>query len=528
MRWVLAAVALAAACGASDDVRVGTSGGQGQVPVYAVTATVLESPAHGPKLCLGIAESYPPQCSAGFELVGWDWGAADGEESVDGTTWGDFRVVGTWDGSRFTPTEDPAPPRWDEQRDEPLDDATPCLAPEGGWAIVDSSRADSVASNALAETARADPGFAGLWLDHLPAPAPDGRGGPKYEDATAEPASPVFNVMTTGDVEAVTAELRAVWGGALCVSAAERTYAELRAIQDQLVYPEVLANSIDESGNVVDMLVFVADDDTVESYNERFGAYALRVRGWLTPVGETVAPTTTTTTPTTTDPSAAPGEGQPARSAAVRFEVLEVFESVDHVGALRAAVDATALGRLWSDRGYPGQPPAVDFDTAVVVVVTIPDDACPPELEEFERGGDVLTPSFREVTAGCDEPLIPKTFVVALDRASVVPSFTLRLPGDETYGYDEQRFVVDLTDDARGLPGVTVTLYHCGVNPLRYEGRDWEVPDAEQPFDATNAPPSFVGEGTIEQISADELRYTDASGLTLRFVPDDGTEPLCG
>src|SRR5829696_1122227 len=70
-----------------------TSGGER----YAVSATVLESPDHGPQLCSSVMESYPPQCGGGGpDVVGFDW--AEGEESASGTTWGAFRVVGTWDG----------------------------------------------------------------------------------------------------------------------------------------------------------------------------------------------------------------------------------------------------------------------------------------------------------------------------------------------------------------------------------------------------------------------------------------------
>jgi hypothetical protein len=72
-----------------------------------------------------------------------------------------------------------------------------------------------------------------------------------------------------------------------------------------------------------------------------------------------------------------------------------------------------------------------------------------------------------------------------------------------------------------------VTLWHCGIDTITFEDRVWEVPNGEEPFDGTNAPGSFVGRGTIERVRADELRYVDESGVVLRFVPDDGTEPPC-
>ena len=74
---------------------------------------------------------------------------------------------------------------------------------------------------------------------------------------------------------------------------------------------------------------------------------------------------------------------------------------------------------------------------------------------------------------------------------------------------------------------VRVTLWHCGIDALGYEGRVWEVPTGEEPFDATNAPETFAQEGAIERVGPDELRYTDDGGVVLRFVPDDGTDPPC-
>ncbi|GAB2621294.1 hypothetical protein GCM10027168_61580 [Streptomyces capparidis] len=73
---------------------------------FRVTATVLESPDHGPQLCHTVAESLPPQC-AGPDVVGWDWSRVRAQ-TENGTTWGEYRLVGTWDGKRFTPTEPPA------------------------------------------------------------------------------------------------------------------------------------------------------------------------------------------------------------------------------------------------------------------------------------------------------------------------------------------------------------------------------------------------------------------------------------
>ncbi len=80
---------------------------------------------------------------------------------------------------------------------------------------------------------------------------------------------------------------------------------------------------------------------------------------------------------------------------------------------------------------------------------------------------------------------------------------------------------------ATELNRVRISLWHCGIEPLRYGGELWEVPNREEPFDGTNAPASVKLAGTIERVGANELRYVDDSSLTMRFVPDNGSEPIC-
>jgi hypothetical protein len=126
------------------------------------------------------------------------------------------------------------------------------------------------------------------------------------------------------------------------------------------------------------------------------------------------------------------------------FEVLAATRTREPMGTLRGTVDGVGLSQLWSQAGNDTAPPAIDFGRRIVVSITIPDDACPPTLEGFDRDGDVFTPHFVETEELCVEPLIPKTYVVAFDRAQLPRSFTLRLPGDPTYGFDEARLTLDL------------------------------------------------------------------------------------
>jgi hypothetical protein len=71
---------------------------------------------------------------------------------------------------------------------------------------------------------------------------------------------------------------------------------------------------------------------------------------------------------------------------------------------------------------------------------------------------------------------------------------------------------------------IRVILYHCGFEPLTFGGRVWEAP-TPPPFDQTNAPEEWQGEGRIMPIGADQLRYIDDSGIEVLFVPDDGVPP---
>jgi hypothetical protein len=111
---LLAALALLTACasGAAD-----TAPGPPAAPAAEPTgrpagelttrAFVLDE-GDGAQLCFGALESLPPQCG-GPLIIGWDWDEVEGEERAAGSTWGDYEVFGTWDGSGLTLTRAPVP-----------------------------------------------------------------------------------------------------------------------------------------------------------------------------------------------------------------------------------------------------------------------------------------------------------------------------------------------------------------------------------------------------------------------------------
>lgn len=98
---------------------------------YRFVGTVLESQLHGPQLCAFLRRSRRPQ-GGETDVVGWEWSRVEAR-SVGGTTWGDYEVVGTFDGERFTLTE-PARPAQRRQRIESSrpDFRIPCPPPPGG------------------------------------------------------------------------------------------------------------------------------------------------------------------------------------------------------------------------------------------------------------------------------------------------------------------------------------------------------------------------------------------------------------
>jgi hypothetical protein len=215
--WIALALSLSACANASNL-------GPGATPTveerYEADATVLQ--AEGPaRLCLGsIATSLPPQCGD-VPIAGWNWDEVDGEQRLNGVIWGDYHVVGTYDGAAFTVLdvsahETPAPDSGD-----PF--ASPCPAPAGGWVAVDPEQSTEQDRTEAMHLARGEPDFAGIWIDYLADTLNEEDPGPY-----------VLNVAFTGDIDRHEAELRAVWGGPLCVVQFERTYRELLSIQQEL------------------------------------------------------------------------------------------------------------------------------------------------------------------------------------------------------------------------------------------------------------------------------------------------------
>lgn len=156
------------------------------------------------------------------------------------------------------------------------------------------------------------------------------------------------------------------------------------------------------------------------------------------------------------DSTADPDDGADTPSGALSFEVLGVLtDTGEEMGTMRAALHADALADVWTAFGQSPPPPDVDFDAAFVLTITIPDDACPPDLEAFEAPENALIPVFVEPEVGCNQPLIPKTFVVAISTAGLPDQLLFRLPADDVYRLPEYELLVDLAAGTTDGPGPT-------------------------------------------------------------------------
>jgi len=277
---VVAVVAFLVLDGGDDlSVEVGPAGLEGTR--YTAASTVLESPDHGPQLCLGVmADSYPPQCE-GPDVIGWDWGAVEGEESAAGTTWGRYTVVGTWDGEALTLTEPPSPAEASDPPDRDEDPfGTPCPEPDGGWRVIDPPRSSDETLNDAIAHARSQPTVGGVWTDQSinPASLEEGKGN--------DPTKLILNASFTEDLERHEQAMREIWGGALCVSEASIRATKLMEIRAE-VEAEVgdfLFSGIDEVAGQVEIGVPV-DEGLQERFDKRYGAGVVEVQAALRPVG---------------------------------------------------------------------------------------------------------------------------------------------------------------------------------------------------------------------------------------------------
>ncbi|TMR95368.1 hypothetical protein [Nonomuraea basaltis] len=278
-----------AALGLAAALTIASCGAQGAAspappPRYTAGVTVLEGGGHGPQLCQAVMESLPPQCG-GPDVIGWDWSKVK-HESLRGVKWGEYRVVGTWDGARLTLTEPPgAPVKSDPAGENTL--ASPCPEPEGGWRPVDPAKATQETLEEAMARARTAKEFAGAWLDQ--SYMDQAKLSPEeVEKQGNDPKRLVLNLKFTGDLAGREEWIRQVWGGALCVSGAQRTEAELNEIQRQVEGEMGSGGLITASSSVtrnrVEVSTWLATEDLRRRIDEKYGPDAVVFDSVLKPV----------------------------------------------------------------------------------------------------------------------------------------------------------------------------------------------------------------------------------------------------
>jgi hypothetical protein len=219
-------------------------------------------------------------------ISNWRWDQVAGHQTAHGTTWGTYRLVGTYDGASFTVIRADRPPparRPSHEEQFEHESKSPCREPEGGWPVPDPARRSERYLEPVTRAARAEPDFAGVWLSYL---APMGH------NVAEDPGEFVLNVAFTGDLERHQAQLRSLWGGRLCVTRQQRTYRDLLRIQRELhgavgtqLGLRVLSTGIREDANAVSLEILVLEERARQALDARYGVGAVQATARLTPVG---------------------------------------------------------------------------------------------------------------------------------------------------------------------------------------------------------------------------------------------------
>lgn len=247
---------------------------EGEVRTDGVV-TVID--AGSPQLCLGaVAMSLPPQCQ-GLSLLGWKWADHPGYDERAGVRWGSYAVTGTWDGTSFTVTSAIPLDSYDPETPEPElpDLSTPCPEPEGGWRVLKPAKTTTATMEATFTEASRLPGFAEAWLDT----SLDTSKTPGSDD----PTKVIINVAVTEDLSGAKATLRKVWGGALCVTPAKYTEAQLTTMATELQQlPGVLSTSA--SRDLVEATVVYDDGSLQEWADASYGEGRIEISSALLPV----------------------------------------------------------------------------------------------------------------------------------------------------------------------------------------------------------------------------------------------------
>ena len=117
-----------------------------------------------------------------------------------------------------------------------------------------------------------------MWIDQNLSPG-------VVSEMDNDPARIILNVATTGDTTKLERTLRRVWGGALCVSTAGHTDAELATIQDAVGdTPGMLRSSRNALAGRVDLTLIRATRQLQAHFDATYGQGLVYLAGALAPL----------------------------------------------------------------------------------------------------------------------------------------------------------------------------------------------------------------------------------------------------
>ena len=215
-------------------------------------------------------------------------------------------MTGRLKGLAFTQTRPPRRPTSEDQAR--LQDrwtarthafTVPCSPPPGGWPVEPANVHDDIDVTAMMDAFRAyatcQPDFAGWYPGRSGSPNDSARPTALGTRTTSEPGQLVMVAAFTGDLNRHRAELRKIWPGALCVTAARRTNADRRTI-DRAVHelfasrrfdPVKLLNTAPSPlGDTVLAHVTVGTAELRAELDQRFGTGAVELIAKLRPVAD--------------------------------------------------------------------------------------------------------------------------------------------------------------------------------------------------------------------------------------------------
>ncbi len=244
--------------------------------LYEADLTVLEDETHGPHLCVyGVMESFPPQCD-GLPLMNWDWSLVEGEEAAQGARWGQFHVVGSYDGDRFAVVRATEYQPW--AAGPSAEFSVPCPEPTGGWIAHEPALATEEGRLAATRYANDQAEHSGTWVQTV-----DG------EPAAVINEDTILTVTFTGDLERHEQRLSELWGGPLCLARHALSLRQLSTIQRELADEQPFGlqmtwSSLDVWRNRVELGVIVTDEKAEQRLAERYGEGVVKLYPVLRPV----------------------------------------------------------------------------------------------------------------------------------------------------------------------------------------------------------------------------------------------------